>query len=122
MESYREDGKVKKRTVRSLGNTEKAYETIMEDESLSEFLPDIQQFVQVRSPLIWFGGKSKMAKTIMEYFQAHKTYVEPFGGAAHVLAQKQPSKNEVYNDLNGDAVNFFMQVRADRKKFYEAVK
>lgn len=122
MESFREDGKVKKRTVRSLGNTEKAYETIQEDETLSEFLPEIQQFVQMRSPLIWFGGKSRMAKSIMEYFPAHKTYVEPFGGAAHVLVQKQPSKNEVYNDLNGDVVNFFMQVRADRKKFYEAVK
>ncbi|MGG1669970.1 DNA adenine methylase [Paenibacillus sp. NRS-1783] len=60
----------------------------------------------VRSPLIWFGGKSKYAKHLISRFPEHRIYVEPFGGAAHVLAQKPKSQHEVYNDIDGEVVNF----------------
>jgi DNA adenine methylase len=33
-----------------------------------------------RSPLIWFGGKGKVAHHIIQRMPAHKTYIEPFGG------------------------------------------
>jgi DNA adenine methylase len=39
----------------------------------------------------------------------HKVYVEPFGGAAHVIAQKPRIGHEVYNDIDGIVVNFIMQ-------------
>ncbi|WP_342493621.1 DNA adenine methylase [Bacillus sp. FSL R5-0712] len=41
-----------------------------------------------RSPLIWFGGKAKYAELIINKMPGHKVYVEPFGGAAHVIAHK----------------------------------
>lgn len=41
----------------------------------------------------------------------HSTYVEPFGGAAGVLLQKPRADSEVYNDLDGDVVNFFQVLR-----------
>jgi len=64
-----------------------------------------------RSPLIWFGGKSKYAEYIISKFPAHKIYVEPFGGAAHVITQKPRIPHEVYNDIDGNVVNFLMHVR-----------
>jgi DNA adenine methylase len=41
----------------------------------------------------------------------HTKYVEAFGGAAGVLLQKSRVYAEVYNDLDGEVVNFFRVVR-----------
>ncbi|GIN65658.1 MULTISPECIES: DNA adenine methylase [Bacillus subtilis group] len=73
-----------------------------------------------RSPLIWFGGKAKYAEHIINKMPAHKVYVEPFGGAAHVIANKPKISHEVYNDIDGNVVNFLMQVRKDPKKMQKA--
>jgi DNA adenine methylase len=73
----------------------------------------------VRSPLKWIGGKYMAAPTIVRAFPpAHRyhTYLEPCGGAAHVLFYKPAwGHREVYNDLNNDLYNFWcqMQLHAD---------
>lgn len=64
--------------------------------------------MSTRSPLIWFGGKSKYAQHIISRFPSHRKYVEPFGGAAHVISQKPRVTHEVYNDIDGSVVNFLM--------------
>ena len=63
------------------------------------------------SIIVWPGGKHYLADWIVEHFPPHKTYVEPFGGAAHVLLAKPPSKTEVYNDYSEDLVNLFWVVK-----------
>jgi DNA adenine methylase len=67
------------------------------------------------SPLCWTGGKFVAARRILAAFpppETYGTYVEVFGGAAHVLVQKPTGKHlEVYNDLNGDLVHFWMIAR-----------
>jgi DNA adenine methylase len=75
----------------------------------------------LNSPLWWQGGKGRIAKYIIALFDDHVTYVEPFGGGAAVLLNKEPSKVEVYNDINGDVVNFF-QVLADPDTYDEFVR
>lgn len=69
----------------------------------------------IRSPITWIGGKFYLAKRILASFppsEAYDTYVEPFGGAAHVLIQKPQAHHiEVLNDINDDLVNFWLMMR-----------
>lgn len=68
--------------------------------------------MSVKSPAIrYHGGKFRLAPWILAHFPAHRIYVEPFGGAAGVLIQKPRAYSEVYNDLDGDLVNFFRVVQ-----------
>lgn len=64
-----------------------------------------------RPALRYHGGKFRLARWILQFFPPHGCYVEPFGGAAGVLLQKQRVYAEVYNDLDSDIVNFFRVIR-----------
>lgn len=65
--------------------------------------------------LRYVGGKFEKAPWIVSLMPEHSTYCEAFGGAAHVLYAKEPSINEVYNDINSDMVNLFKVLQSEEK-------
>ena len=73
-------------------------------------------------PIIrYHGGKWKLAPWIIEHFPEHRTYVEPYGGAASVLLRKKRSYAEVYNDMYSHVVNVF-RVLQDKEKAEELAR
>ncbi len=55
---------------------------------------------------------------MISHFCDHRTYVEPFGGGAAVLLRKEPSKVEIYNDLD-QRLHLIFKLLRDRKKAAE---
>jgi DNA adenine methylase len=74
----------------------------------------LPQHDAIARPLLqWPGGKWRLGKWIASLFPAHDVYIEPFGGAASVLLQKEPCRLEVYNDLDDDVVNLIRVLQSE---------
>jgi len=73
----------------------------------------------LKSAFTYPGGKTYIADWIIDHFPQHHAYVEVFGGSASVLLQKPKSCVEVYNDVDGDIVNFFNVVRNNADELQE---
>ena len=65
----------------------------------------------LRPPIIYFGGKTRLASRIAALLPDHDHYVEPFAGSLAVLLAKPPSRMETANDLDGDLVLFWRVLR-----------
>jgi DNA adenine methylase len=65
------------------------------------------------SAFAWYGGKQVHLNWLLPFINStsHHVYVEPFGGSAAVLLNKNTSPVEVYNDIYSDVVNFFRILR-----------
>jgi hypothetical protein len=70
----------------------------------------------------YFGGKSRLAKTIISKFPEHTCYVEVFAGGASVFFAKEPSKTEVLNDLDKDLVTLYRAVKNHPEELHRQFK
>lgn len=75
-----------------------------------------------RPALRYYGGKWRLAPWVIAHLPEHVSYVEPYAGAASVLLQKRPSAIEVYNDLDGQVVNFFRVLRERPEELISALE
>ena len=67
----------------------------------------------MKTPISYYGGKQKLAATILAMIPEHKLYCEPFIGGAAVFFAKPQSHLEVINDTNKELINFYRTVQND---------
>lgn len=65
----------------------------------------------MKAPFGYYGGKTRIAPTIVDLLPPHEVYLEPFMGSCAVFFEKKRSRHEILNDLNGDLVTFFRVLR-----------
>ncbi|MDE6424611.1 MAG: DNA adenine methylase [Ruminococcus sp.] len=77
----------------------------------------------MKSFIPWVGGKSLLAKKIVEQFPDDiDRYIEVFGGGGSVLFYKENhAKLEVYNDFNSCLINIFRCVKYHRAELQREI-
>lgn len=78
---------------------------------------------RIRPPLAgWIGGKSQLAKRIIESIPTHTCYCEVFAGAAWVLFRKPESSVEIINDRSSDVINLYRVIQHHLEEFVRQFK
>lgn len=67
----------------------------------------------MKTPISYYGGKQSMLKYILPMIPPHTAYVEPFFGGGAVFFAKEPVHSEIINDMNGNVVNFYEQLKSN---------
>lgn len=67
--------------------------------------------IKYKTPLVYYGGKQRIADWICSMIPKHRIYCEPFFGGGAVFFTKAPSFLEVINDKNECLVNFYLQIQ-----------
>lgn len=76
---------------------------------------------RVRPPFGYFGSKNKLAIQIAKSLPPHNAWVEAFCGSAAVTLAKKASPIEVINDIDGQIVNVFRQLRDHPQKLCKLI-
>lgn len=69
-----------------------------------------------KTPFGYFGSKHKLALPLIKHIPPHNAWVDAFCGSAAVTLAKLPAQIEIINDINGEIVNFFRQLRLNSHK------
>ena len=65
----------------------------------------------MRPVVPYYGGKACQATRIAALMPQARVYVEAYGGMASLMLAREPSRIEVYNDLDARLVNLFRVLR-----------
>lgn len=72
------------------------------------------------APMVWFGGKSRVASQVWERFGDVPNFVEPFfGSGAVLLGRPHEPKTETANDLDGYVCNAWRSIQHAPEKVAE---
>ncbi|WP_107039980.1 DNA adenine methylase [Brumimicrobium mesophilum] len=82
----------------------------------------IEKSKNKKTPISYYGGKQMMLPRILPIIPQHKIYVEAFFGGGAVFWSKEESEVEVINDLNGQVINFYRQLKSNSRELKERVE
>lgn len=74
-----------------------------------------------KAPFGYYGAKLRIASRIIKALPPHNAWVEAFCGSAAITLAKKPVPIEVINDIDGDIVNLFEQIRNNSNGLCRAV-
>lgn len=66
-----------------------------------------------KAPFGYYGAKLRIAQKIIGRLPPHNAWVEAFCGSAAITLAKKPVPIEVINDIDGEVINLFEQLRAN---------
>ena len=80
----------------------------------------VRHSAMLNAPIKWVGGKKKLRNKIVEMIPPHTCYAEVFGGAGWILFAKSPSNVEIWNDIDGELVNFYQVIKTQPEEFIKS--
>jgi DNA adenine methylase len=66
---------------------------------------------RINTPFGYFGSKNRIGLLLSEKLPPHNCWVEVFCGSAALTLRKAPAPIEIINDIDGEIINFFEQLR-----------
>ena len=76
---------------------------------------------KINTPFGYFGSKNKIALQLCTQLPPHNCWVEAFSGSAALTLAKRKSPIEVINDIDGEIINVFRQLRNNHKELCRVV-
>jgi len=77
---------------------------------------------KISPPFGYFGSKNKIALELCSNLPPHNCWVEAFCGSASLTLRKSPAPIEIINDIDGEIVNLFRQLRNNHKALKKAIE
>lgn len=77
----------------------------------AEIHQKLRTIKKVNTPFGYFGSKNKIALQLITHLPPHNCWVEAFCGSAALTLGKRKAPIEVINDIDGEIVNVFRQLR-----------
>ena len=82
---------------------------------------DLSKINSSKPPFGYYGAKQRIASQLLNSLPPHHAWVEAFCGSAAITLAKKPAPIEVINDLDGQIVNVFKQLRENSDALCKAV-
>lgn len=76
----------------------------------------------IKAPFGYYGCKQRLSARILKELPPHNAWVEVFCGSAALTLAKSPAPIEIINDINGDIVNFFRQLRQNTSQLEKLIR
>jgi len=81
----------------------------------------VEDVYTARAPFGYYGAKLRIVSQIVKSLPPHNAWVEAFCGSAALTLAKRAAPIEIINDLNGEIVNLFQQLRNNSAALCRAV-
>lgn len=78
-------------------------------------------YTQVKTPIVYYGGKTSILNHLLEMVPVHEVYSETFFGGGTLFWAKAAVKNETINDRLDIVINFYRVLKNDFKKLKKMV-